>query len=158
MTKAELGEAKGMITAYEASISDLQKRVAEQSAQNQQLTSENQQLTTDLTSEKKTSSDLNAQNIALSKKVEIGSLLKLAKVDVAGVKERQNGKETTVRNAKAAESLRISFATGENMVLSAGPLSLYVEKTVYMQIKWVKYLNGIIIKHEKGELSTNDLS
>lgn len=126
MTKAELAEAKGMITAYEASISDLQKRVAELSAQNQQLTSENQQLSTDLTSEKKTSSDLNAQNIVLSKKVEIGSLLKLAKVDVAGVKERQNGKETTVRNAKAAESLRISFATGENKVLSAGPLSLYV--------------------------------
>ncbi len=123
MTKAELAEAKGMITAYEASISDLQKRVAELSAQNQQLTSENQQLSTDLTSEKKTSSDLNAQNIVLSKKVEIGSLLKLAKVDVAGVKERQNGKETTVRNAKAAESLRISFATGENKVLSAGPLS-----------------------------------
>jgi cell division protein FtsB len=126
MTKAELGEAKGMITAYESSISDLQKRVAELSAQNQQLTSENQQLSTDLTSEKKTSSDLNAQNIVLSKKVEIGSLLKLAKVDVAGVKERQNGKETTVRNAKAAASLRISFATGENKVLSPGPLSLYV--------------------------------
>lgn len=126
MTKGELAEAKGLIVQYEASISELQKKVVELSAQNQQLTQDNQKLSSDLNSEKQTTSQLNEQNKGLSKKVEVGSLLNLAKVDVDGVKQRQNGKETTVKNAKAAESLRISFETGSNKVLTAGPLALYV--------------------------------
>ena len=126
MTKNELAEARGLITQYEASISELQKKVVELSAQNQQLTQDNQKLSTDLSTEKKTTSDLSEQNKGLSKKVEVGSLLQLAKVDVEGVKQRQNGKEVEVKNAKAAESLRISFETGSNKVLSSGPLSLYV--------------------------------
>jgi cell division protein FtsB len=126
ITSAELSAAKGMMIQYEASISDLQKQIVELCAANQQLTGQNEQLSSDLTSEKQTSSALNAQNLVLAKKVELGSLLQLANVEVAGVKERQNGKEVIVRSAKAAESLRVRFATGENKVLSPGPLSLYV--------------------------------
>ena len=126
MTKAELEQAKGMIAQYETSISDLQKKVVELSAQNQQLTQDNQKLTTDLTSEKKTTTELSEQNKGLSKRVEVGSLLQLTNVDVNGIKKKQNGKETTVKNAKAAESLRISFETGQNKVIQNGPLSLYV--------------------------------
>jgi cell division protein FtsB len=126
MTKSELEEAKGRIVQYEASISELQKTVDELCAQNQQLTQSNSQLSDSLTSEKKTTSDLNEQNKGLSQKVVLGSLLQLKQVDVNGVKQRQNGKETTVRYAKAAESLRISFETGQNTVLSNGTLSLYV--------------------------------
>lgn len=126
MTKAELAQAKERIAQFEASISDLQKKVVELSAQNEQLTQDNQKLSSDLNSEKKATSDLTEQNKGLSKKVELGSLLQLTQVDVNGVKQRQNGKEVTVRNAKAAESLRVSFETGQNKVLSSGPLSLYI--------------------------------
>jgi hypothetical protein len=126
MTKAELTEAQGMISQYQTSISDLQKKVVELTAQNQQLTQNNQQLTQDLTSEKKTTSELNQENKGLSEKVTVGSLLQLTQVDVTGVKDRQNGKETTVKNAKAVESIRISFETGVNKILATGPLSLYV--------------------------------
>jgi len=62
----------------------------------------------------------------LSQKVVLGSLLQLKQVDVNGIKQRQNGKETTVRYAKAAESMKVSFETGQNAVLNNGPLSLYV--------------------------------
>ena len=126
MTKAELEDAKGRIVKYETSISELQQKVAELSAQNQQLSQANSQLSDSLSSEKKTTTALNAANAGLSQKVVLGSLLQLGQIDVNGVKKRQNGKETTVRYAKAAESLRISFETGQNAVLSNGTLSLYV--------------------------------
>lgn len=126
MNKAELDEAKGRIVQYEASISELQQKVNELISQNQQLTQSNSQLTDSLSSEKKTTAELNDQNKGLSQKVILGSLLQLKQVDVNGVKQRQNGKETTVRYAKAAESMRVSFETGQNAVLSNGLLSLYV--------------------------------
>ena len=126
MTKAELEEAKGKIAAYETSISELQVTVAALNQQNQQLTMANGQLTDSLSSEKKTSADLNTQNQGLAQKVQLGSLLQVKEVDVNGVKERQNGKETTVRHAKAVESLRIGFETGTNKLLNNGPLTLYV--------------------------------
>jgi hypothetical protein len=126
MTKAELTEARGLIVQYQAAITTLEKEVDELCAQNQQLTEDNQKLTNDLNSEKKTTTQLNEQNKGLSKQVEVGSLLQLTKVEVEGVKQKQNGKETEVKNAKAVESLRISFETGLNKVLPAGPVSLYV--------------------------------
>jgi peptidoglycan hydrolase CwlO-like protein len=126
MTSAELAKAKGMMAEYEASITDLQSKVDELTKQNAQLAQQNTQLSTDLTSEKSTTSQLSAQNQGLSKKVELGSLLQVAKLDVEAVKVRGNGKEVEVKKAKAAESLKISFETGDNKVLDPGQLSLYV--------------------------------
>jgi myosin heavy subunit len=126
LTKTELAKAKSMIADYETSIGDLQKKVADLEAANQKLTQDNKQLSTDLTNEKQTTSQLSEQNKGLSQKVEVGSLLKLSNFEVVGVKKHNNGKETTTKNAKAVEALRISFETGENKVLSKGPLSLYV--------------------------------
>ena len=126
MSKTELAEAKAMIVDYQACIVELQNKVVQLSAQNQQLTQDNQQLGAELTSEKKTSADLNEKNMVLAKRVEAGSLLQLAKVDVVAIKKGMNDKEKTVKNAKAAESLRISFETGMNKVLLKGPLSLYI--------------------------------
>ena len=125
MNKAELEEAKGKIVHYESSISELQKTVAELSAQNQQLTQANLQLSDSLSSEKKTSTSLNEQNRGVTQKVAVGSLLQLSEIELSGVKQRQNGKEVVVRHAKAVESLRVSFETGYNKILPVGSLSLY---------------------------------
>jgi hypothetical protein len=126
LTSAELAKAKGMMAEYEASITDLQAKVDELTKQNAQLAQQNTQLNTDLSSEKQTTSQLSAENQGLSKKVEVGSLLQLAKLDVQAVKVRHNGKEVEVKRAKAAESLKISFETGANKVLDPGQVSLYV--------------------------------
>ena len=126
MTTGELVKAKGLIAQYEASISDMQKKVDELTAANQQLVQSNQRLATDLSTEKQTTSQLSEQNVGLSKKVEAGSLFQLAKVDVEAIKKRNNGKEVDVKRAKAAESLKISFETGNNKVLDPGQVSLYV--------------------------------
>ncbi len=115
-----------MIDEYELNIAAMTKQVEELTAQNTQLTATNTQLNTDLTAERATTTTLTETNKGLSKKVEVGSLLKLANVEVEAIKRRNNGKEVEVGKAKTAESLKISFETGENKVVDPGNMSLYV--------------------------------
>ena len=126
LTRNELAKARKMIAEYEANIAAMTKQVEELTAENTTLTATNTQLNTDLTAERTTTSTLTEQNKGLAKKVEVGSLLKLANVEVEAIKRRNNGKEVEVGKAKAAESLKISFETGENKVVGPGNMSLYV--------------------------------
>jgi hypothetical protein len=126
MSRAELDNAKKMLSEYKVSLSSLQKQFDELCIQNKQLTNDNAKLSSDLTSEKNTTAALNELNNGLSKKVTLGSLLQLANVEVDGIKQKTNGKEVTVKNIKAVESLRLRFETGQNMVLAPGHLFLYI--------------------------------
>jgi len=126
MTASELAKAKEMISQDEASIADLQKKIDELGKQNKELTNQNQQLSTDLSTEKQTSAQLNEQNKGLSKKVQLGSLLQLKNLVVEGIEKKKNGKEVVEKRVKKVEKLRVTFETGENQVLEAGTLSLYV--------------------------------
>jgi predicted RNase H-like nuclease (RuvC/YqgF family) len=126
LTQRELDKARQMIAEYKASIADMTARVEQLTQQNQELMATNTQLNTDLSLEKSTTSKLTEQNQGLAKKVEVGSLLPIAKLDVEAIKKRNNGKEVPVKRIKAAESLKISFETGANKVLDPGPVSLYV--------------------------------
>ncbi len=126
MSANELAKAKEMIAQYEAAIATMKQQVEQLTAEKQQLTAANQQLSTDLSAEKQTTSQLTEQNLGLSKKVELGSLLQLRNIEVVGIKKKGNGKETDVNRVKQVESLRVSFETGDNKVLEAGGVSLYV--------------------------------
>ncbi len=126
MTGKELAAAKEKLAEYQVSIDELKKKVEELTQQNEQLTNQNQQLSTDLNTEKQTTSQLSEQNQGLSKKVALGSLLQLQGLQVTGIKKKGNGKEVDVKKLKQVESLKISFETGENKVIDAGNLSLYV--------------------------------
>ena len=126
LSQAELSKARDLIAQYQSNISDMSAKVDELTKQNQVLTAQNGQLNTDLSLEKSTTSKLTEQNKGLSQKVQVGSLLPIAKVDVEAIRKRNNGKEVPVKRAKVAESLRISFETGENKVLDPGPVSLYL--------------------------------
>ncbi len=129
MTGKELAAAKEKLAEYQVSIDELKKKVEELTQQNEQLTNQNQQLSTDLNTEKQTTSQLSEQNQGLSKKVALGSLLQLQGLQVTGIKKKGNGKEVDVKKLKQVESLKISFETGENKVIDAGNLSLYVRIT-----------------------------
>lgn len=126
LTQRELNKARALIAEYKTSITDMTARIDQLTQENQALLASNTQLTTDLTTERTTTSMLSEQNKGLSQKVDVGSLLPIAKVDVDAVKTRNNGKEVTVRRAKAASNLRIQFETGENRVLDPGQVDLYV--------------------------------
>lgn len=126
LTNAELAKAQALIAEYKTAIGDMTAKVDELTKQNEALTAQNTQLSTDLTAEKATTSKLTEQNTGLSKKVEVGSLLPIAAVNVEAIKTRGNGKEVPVKRAKVAEKLKISFETGENKVIDPGNVSLYV--------------------------------
>ena len=126
MTSGELKKAKEMIVQYEASIADMKKQIDQLTAEKQQLTNQNQKLSTDLSSEKQTTAQLNEQNKGLSKKVELGSLLQLKNIVIEGIEKKKNGKEVTEKKIKKVESLRITFETGDNKVLEPGKVTLYV--------------------------------
>lgn len=126
MTSNELAKAKEMIAQFETSIAEMKKQIDQLVQDKQVLTSQNQQLSTDLSSEKQTTSQLSEQNKGLSKKVELGSLLQLKNIAVDAISKKKNGKEVTEKRIKRTESLRVTFETGENKVLEAGSISLYV--------------------------------
>lgn len=126
LTAGELSKAKGMVAKYEAAIADMSKQINDLTAENHALTNQNQELASTLDQERVNTAHLTDVNKGLSQKVEAGSLLQLAKVDVEAIKKRHSGKEVAVKRVKAAEELKISFETGGNKVLDPGTLSLYV--------------------------------
>jgi hypothetical protein len=126
LSTAELAKAKGMIAMYEASIADMTCQINDLTAQNHDLSNQNHDLAQNLDQERVNTAHLTDVNKGLSAKVETGSLLQLAKVDVEGIKKRHNGKEVVVKRVKATDELKISFETGGNKVLDPGMLSLYV--------------------------------
>jgi hypothetical protein len=126
MTSNELAKAKTMIAQYEEAIAKMKTEIEQLVAEKQQLTAQNQQLSSDLSNEKQTTSQLSEQNKGLSKKVELASLLQLRNVMLEGIKKKSNGKEVTVSKVKQLESLRLTFETGDNKILDAGNLSLFV--------------------------------
>jgi cell division protein FtsB len=126
LTLSELAKAKELIAQYQLSIVDLNTQIAELTKQNQELLASNQQLNSDLMAERNNTGMLAEQNKGLAKKVEVGSLLQIAKLDVSAIKTRNNGKEVEVKRAKAAQQLKIEFETGTNKVLDPGNLSLFV--------------------------------
>lgn len=126
LTQGELAKARKMIATYEASIKDLNDQIAQLNTKNQELTNQNTDLTKNLDAERVTTAQLSDQNKGLAKKVELGSLLQIAKVDVEAIKKRHSGKEVPVKRVKAAEELKITFETGNNKVLDPGNLDLYV--------------------------------
>jgi hypothetical protein len=115
-----------MVAQYENVLADLNAQITKLHQVNDQLASENSTLSNELFSEKQLSAKLNDKNNSLSKKVEIASLLPVSNIELNAVKKRNNGKDMKVRRAKNTEALKISFETGENQVLDAGNVSVYV--------------------------------
>jgi|APTNR8051073442_1049403.scaffolds.fasta_scaffold20284_1 hypothetical protein len=125
-TNKELNEARLLVTQYENVLADLNAQITKLHEQNDQLMAENSTLSNELLTEKELTASLNNTNNTLSKKVEIASLLPVANIELNAVKKRNNGKDMKVRKAKNTEALKISFDTGENQVLDAGNVSVYV--------------------------------
>jgi hypothetical protein len=126
LTAAELSKARGMMAMYQSSIADMTKQISDLTAQNHELNNQNTELAQTLDQERVNSAHLSDINKGLAQKVETGSLLQLAKVDVEAIKMRHSGKEVAVKRVKAAQELKISFETGGNKVLDPGTVSLYV--------------------------------
>ncbi|MCW3124521.1 MAG: hypothetical protein JWO03_179 [Bacteroidetes bacterium] len=126
MSESEKKKFKDEVTRIQSDNAELQKKIEELMAKNEQLTAKNLEVTKNLEAEKTTTATLTEDKKALSKKVEVGSLLHIQGLKIEGEKKRKNGKEIAKTSAKKIDLLKISFATGDNKVLEKGPLALYI--------------------------------
>ena len=126
LTGNELSKARRLITTYQVSITGLQKQVAEYEVKTRELTHRTEELTTNLDSTTKSNTVLTEVKDSLSKKVDAGSYLQIAKVYVEAIRKKHDGQEVPVTKAKATEGLKISFETGVNKVIDPGKVCLYV--------------------------------
>ena len=86
---------------------------------------------------------LTLQNLSLSEKVAIGSILKVGTAKVLAMRERNNGKLVETSRAKNTDAFRINFTISKNEISEQG------ERQVYIQIVNSK---GLTVA-SKGELT-----
>lgn len=118
------------------------------------LTGLNQLLTTNLDSANVKISNqlaendtLTLQNLNLSEKVAIGSVLKVNKAKILAMRERNSGKLVETSRARNTDAFRINFTIAKNEISEQG------ERQVYIQIINSK---GITVA-SKGEITFNEL-
>ncbi len=87
-----------------------------------------------------------AQNIGLSKKVEIGGAMRVSSVVATAMKLRSNGKYSETNKAQKADAVRVAFKLLENEIATPG------EKQAYIVIVNPK---GTVIS-EKGKFALRD--
>ncbi|WP_457617497.1 hypothetical protein [Lutibacter sp.] len=90
---------------------------------------------------------LSLQNLQLSEKVAIGSVLKVSSAKILAMRERKNGKLVETSRARNTDAFRINFTIAKNEITEKG------ERQVYIQIVDGK---GITVAG-KGELVFNDV-
>lgn len=90
---------------------------------------------------------LSLQNLQLSEKVAIGSVLKVSSAKILAMRERKNGKLVETSRARNTDAFRINFTIAKNEIAGKG------ERQVYIQIVDAK---GLTVAG-KGELTFNDV-
>lgn len=91
---------------------------------------------------------LSLQNMQLSEKVAIGSILKVSSARILAMREKTNGKLVETSRARNTDAFRINFTIAKNEISEQG------ERQVYIQL--VNSKGETIAK--KGELLMNDVT
>ena len=143
-----------LIRRYRNQITKLEETNRRLFAMTDSLTGANQLLTIDLDSANVKISKqlakvdtLSLQNLQLSEKVAIGSVLKVSTAKVLAMRERNNGKLVETSRSRNTDAFRINFTIDKNEITEQG------ERQVYIQIVDSK---GNTIA-SKGELTFNDM-
>lgn len=126
LTKEELVKAQEdvkqlryFVTKYTADIEELKK-------QNQSLTVERDTLKTNLATVNTKAQTLEKQNQDLSTKVQVGSALKVATVDIVAYKVKHSGKEVEVTRASPAKKIKINLTVASNDIANKGMHDIYI--------------------------------
>jgi len=138
-----------LIRRYRKQVENLEAANLELFQMNEELTLKNQVLAKDLDSvsgrvlnQIAVNDTLALQNIDLSEKVAIGSILKVNSAKVLAMREKNNGKLVETTRAKHTNAFRINFNIANNDIAERG------ERSVYIQVLDIK---GRVLGNE-GEL------
>lgn len=131
--REEVYHLRAMVSAYSAEVKTLME-------ENSLLNSEKNQLAQAVKSSRQTvtslegeneklaeeNDNLSAMNYFLSKQVETASILRISGISVNGIRERNNGKETSETRARRADKLKIDFNIVENELAPKGIYNVYL--------------------------------
>jgi hypothetical protein len=109
----EIDQLRYYIKKYQGEINDLKK-------ENELLLTENTGLKQTVEQEQKKSSELTDQNISLSNKVTVASLLRTSTITSKGIRVRSNGKEVETDRAKNVDKIKVTFTITDNRVANTG--------------------------------------
>lgn len=126
MSAAELERARNEIDQLRYYIHKYQDEIITLKKENELLASENNGLKKTVETEQRKSSDLTNQNINLSNKVAVASLLKATSINATGVRYRSNGKESLTERVKNLEKIKVTFNVADNQVASQGARDFYL--------------------------------
>lgn len=126
MTASELERARNEIDQLRYYIKKYQDEIVSLKKENELLATENTGLKKSVESEQQKSSELLNQNINLSNKVAVASLLKTANLTVKGVRYRSNGKEVETDRVKTLEKIKVTFNLADNQVAPKGQREFYL--------------------------------
>lgn len=126
LSAAELERARNEIDQLRYYIRKYQDEIITLKKENELLASENTGLKKSVETEQRKSSDLINENINLSNKVAVASLLKTTSFEAIGVRYRSNGKEVESNRVKNLEKIKVTFNLADNQVASQGPRNFYL--------------------------------
>lgn len=126
MTASELERARNEIDQLRYYIKKYQDEIVSLKKENELLATENTGLKKSVESEQQKSSELLNQNINLSNKVAVASLLKTSNLTVKGVRYRSNGKEVETDRVKTLEKIKVTFNLADNQVAPKGQREFYL--------------------------------
>ena len=70
---------------------------------------------------------LSMQNVGLSEKVALGSILKMSTAKVIAMRERNSGKLTETSRARNTDAFRINFTIGKNEIAEQGDRQVHIQ-------------------------------
>lgn len=142
-----------LIRRYRKQISKLEETNRRLFFMTDSLTGVNELLTIDLDSANVRISNqlakndtLSLQNLSLSEKVALGSVLRVSKSKILAMRERSNGKLVETSRSRNTDAFRVNFTIAKNEIAEQG------ERQVYIQIVDAKGLTIASI----GEMAFNE--
>lgn len=123
-----------LIRRYRQQIEKLEANNKELFEMNDELVRKNETLTKNLDSAKvqithqiAKNDTLTKQNIDLSEKVAIGSVLKTSSVSILTMREKANGKLTETSRARNTDAFRVNFTIDDNAIANQGEREVYIQ-------------------------------
>lgn len=126
LTAGQLEKARNEIDQLRYYIKKYQGEITLLKEENEKLTSENTGLKKTVEDEQKKSSGLVNENISLTNKVAVASLLKTQSISVKPVRFRSNGSEIDATRARNTEKVKVSFSIVDNPIAKAGYRDFYL--------------------------------
>ncbi|MCB9338853.1 MAG: hypothetical protein H6577_12060 [Lewinellaceae bacterium] len=138
--RAEIGNMKSQVEQYLARIDQLKQENAALAAERDKLSERTQALSTNLDSahvrNQQLASEKNllasekeqlaSEKTKLVEKVNLASVVKVDKINVTGLKERNSGKTVKKKYAKNVDQLKVCFSTTENQIAKPGVEQFFV--------------------------------